>query len=159
MTTALEQVRTFRMQVRFVPRSEDQTEGARGDANVKKTWSCRAAWRMYIGGVDDVATAKELSEACSIYMGQASILGLFIRAPVQINGPGRTQGAIGGLSRQHWRRITSDELCTGLRPDEARVLFKNQNPGHFGTPFWVRDEMLADPKPNPILTEPHVGAT
>jgi hypothetical protein len=139
-------------------RSEGRTEEARGGANGKEAWSYPAAWRMHIGGVDDEATAKELSEACSTYTAQASTVGSVTCVPAGINARGwTTQGATGGLSLQGWRRITSDELWPRLRSHEPRVLFKNLQLGHFGIPFWVC--RCADPKPNPFLTERHVGAT
>jgi type IV secretion system protein VirD4 len=155
LADARDQGRKFGIPLYSMWQSEGQIEEVWGGANGKKEWFNTAAWRMYIGGVDDPITAKELSATCGTYTILVPSQGSSLNAPSGISQQmGRTRGTNAGLSLAARRLVTDDELRTGFRADEALVLFKNQLPARFGLPFWHRrQDMAADLKPNPFLQE------
>ncbi len=153
LATARDEGRKFRCPLFTMWQSEGQIEEVWGGPNGKKPWFNSAAWRMYVGGVDDVATAKELSEACGSYTVVVPNEGSSTNAPAGVAAAGKTtRSTNAGVTLQRRMLITSDELRYTMRPDEALVLFKNQPPARFGLPLYFRrPEVLADLKPNPFL--------
>jgi type IV secretion system protein VirD4 len=125
----------------------DEVWGAGG----KKAWFTSAAWRMYIGGIDDPATAGDLSDALGTYTALVPSEGDNSSQPAGAFASGRaTRGRNQNLSLQPRKLASKDELRTQIRGDEAVLILRNQRPGRFKLANWYqRDDMVASLRPDP----------
>lgn len=133
----------------------DEVWGASG----KKAWFNSAAWRMYMGGVDDPVTSKELSGAIGTYTAIAPTEGTSRSAPGGLAAGKSTRGTNAGTQLQARALISDSELRTSVRQDECIVLWKQHHAARFGIPYWQRRaDTLRDLKPNPFLLNEETDA-
>jgi type IV secretion system protein VirD4 len=137
--------------------SEQQIEevwGRSGSKSGKKAWFASASWRMYLR-VDDLETAKELSELSGSYTGLAPSQGDSTSRPWSALSPSSaTRGRTSNLALTKVALADPSQIRTGFRGDEAMLIIKGQHPARLGVPYYYRrPEMLALVNPDPTRLE------
>ena len=107
----------------------------------KKAWYASAAWRLY-AMVNDEETAEEVSRRCGTYTIITRSEGTSTSMQSSMSSGGRTKGVNDNLSEQKRELISTFEVQTALRPDEAIVIVRGKRALRCGRPmFWRRREM------------------
>jgi len=103
----------------------------------KKAWYASAAWRMY-ASVNDDETAKEVSERCGTYTALTRTQSTSSSSQGGASSGSRTQGRSDNLVEQRRDLLSSYEVQTAVRPDEAIIIPRGRPALRCGRPLWWR---------------------